>query len=71
MARPVEFSDELVKEKTGKASSEWYKLIDDIDGKKIGHTSIAKFLKQKCGLSGWWSQVITNRYEHSRKLRDD
>jgi hypothetical protein len=45
MSKPAEFSEEVIKEKTGKSSEEWYKLIDDADGKIIGHTAIAKLLK--------------------------
>jgi hypothetical protein len=71
MAKPANFSEEVVKEKTGKSSSEWYKIIDAADGTKIGHTAIAKFLKQDHQLSGWWAQAITNRYEHERNLRTD
>jgi hypothetical protein len=71
MAKPAEFSDEVVKEKTGKSSEEWYKLIDDAKCKIIDHTAIAKLLKKEYDLSGWWAQAITNRYEHKRGLRQD
>jgi len=71
MPKPSEFSEEVVKEKTGKSSEDWYMLIDAAEGKKIGHTAIAKLLKNEYGLSGWWAQAITNRYEHERGLRQD
>jgi len=71
MAKPSEFSEETIKAKTGKSSSEWYTIIDAFGGKEKGHTAIAKFLSIEQVLSNWWSQAITNRYEHARDLRRD
>jgi len=71
MAKPSEFSEETIKAKTGKSSIEWYTIIDAFGGKEKGHTAIAKFLSMEQGLSGWWSQAITNRYGHVKGLRKD
>ena len=71
MAKPAELSEETIQEKTGKSSSAWYALIDAFGGQEKGHTAIAKFLHTEQGLSGWWAQAITNRYEHARALRND
>jgi hypothetical protein len=69
MVKPTEFSEEVVIEKTGKNSKEWYAIIDAANGKTIGHTAIAKLLKETYDVPRWWAQAITNRYEHERGLR--
>jgi len=56
-------SDKTVKNKTGKTSEHWYKILNDykVDGKN--HTLMAKHLREKHKVSPWWAQIITNRYE--------
>lgn len=61
-------SDQTVKIKTGKSSSEWYRIIDQFGSKN--HTEIARFLRDKHHVSPWWAQIITNRYEWKRGLRN-
>jgi len=34
-----------------------------------GHTQAAKYLRDKHGLSDWWAQAVTIRYEWERGLR--
>lgn len=68
---PRGFSEETVKAKTGKSSAEWYAVLDAWDGPSKGHTKMAKYLREEQGVSPWWAQAVTNRYEHERGLRDD
>jgi len=68
MATARSINDETVKSKTGKNSSEWYKIIDKFGS--INHTQIAKFLREEYKLNPWWAQIITNRYEWDRGLRN-
>jgi hypothetical protein len=61
--------DEVVKARTGKSSNEWYLILDRWGMKEKGHTLTAKHLSEKYGLSGWWAQCVTIRYEWARGLR--
>ena len=68
---PRGFSEETVKEKTGKSSAEWYAVLDAWDRPSKGHTKMAKYLRENQGVSPWWAQEATNRYEHERGLWND
>ena len=59
-------SDVKLKEKTGKIWKEWSKILDKMKAKDIGHTETAKKLSQDFGLSGWWAQFVTIRYEKEK-----
>lgn len=61
-------SDETVKSKTGKYSLDWYKIIDKLGSRN--HTQITRFLHEEYKLNAWWAQIVTNRYEWRRGLRD-
>lgn len=56
-------SDASVKAATGKIWKEWYKELNDEGAKDITHQEIAKLLRKKYSLDGWWSQMLTNSYE--------
>ena len=62
-------SDEAVKAKTGKVWREWFTILDTWGAKKKGHTQSAKHLREHYGLSPWWAQAVTIRYEWERGLR--
>ena len=62
-------SDETVREKTGKSLAEWFKILDEWGMKEKGHTLTARYLEQQHGVSPWWSQMLTVRYEYERGLR--
>ena len=66
---PRGFSDETVRDKTGKSSAEWHAILDAWDGPSKGHTKMARYLVEEHGVSGWWAQSITVRYEWERGLR--
>ena len=66
---PRGFSDESVKAKTGRTSAEWYALLDAWGASKKGHTLTAKYLRDEQGVSPWWAQSVTVRYEYERGLR--
>lgn len=69
MAGPRAISEKAVKASTDKSSTEWYAILDEWDAKNKGHTLTAKYLEQHFGLSGWWAQSLTVRYEWERGLR--
>ena len=62
-------SDLRVKERTGKNSSQWMRILDKWGMKKKGHTLTAKYLIKKHKLSPWWAQVVTVKYEYAKGLR--
>jgi len=66
----MRISDTALKEKTGKTSAQWFKLLDDINATQKSHTEIAAYLCQKFGVDkAWYFQMITNGYEVARGLR--
>ena len=62
-------SDETVRAKTGKGWDEWFSILDTWGMQEQGHTLTAKHLRENHGLSGWWAQTVTVRYEWERGLR--
>ncbi len=62
-------SSEAVRAKTGRSWAEWLKILDKAGAKKMPHSGIAKYLHEKLGLSGWWSQMVAVGYEQARGLR--
>ncbi len=70
MKKPVRsISEEAVKAKTGKGWAQWFAVLDRFDVSARGHKSAAEYLHQRCGVSGWWAQMITVEYERQKGLR--
>jgi len=65
----AKISSDVVKAKTGKTWSDWFKILDGFDVKKNGHKLAAKHLLERHKLGLWWSQAVTIRYEWERGLR--
>jgi hypothetical protein len=61
--------DEAVHEKTGRGWLEWIALLDQQADPGMGHTEMAKMLREEYGLSAWWAQKVTGGYEQERKGR--
>ena len=70
-AGPRGYSDKTVHERTGRASDEWYAILDAFDVKANGHMAAARLLQQEYGLNGWWAQMVSARYEWARGLRTE
>ncbi len=62
-------SDEAVKAKTGKVWQEWFELLDSAGAAKMGHTELARYLREKHVVAPWWSQMVANTYEQARGKR--
>lgn len=56
--------------KTGKSWEGWFALLDAWGAAEKGHARIARHLAKVHGLSPWWSQTVTVRYEQARGLRE-
>ena len=68
-AGPRGFSDEIVKERTGKSWKQWFAILDQWGAKGKGHPAIARYLNERHDVTSWWCQSITVRYEWERGLR--
>ncbi|MEK7534239.1 MAG: hypothetical protein AAB600_02770 [Patescibacteria group bacterium] len=49
---------------------EWYFILDAYKEGNKDHTLMAKYLRDKFKVNPWWAQIITNRYEWNRGLRN-
>ena len=63
-------SDAAVNAKTGKAWSEWFKILDAAGAKRMTHQEIVTRLSKKHGVGPWWQQMVTVTYEQARGLRE-
>ena len=68
-ARAAGISDSAVRAKTGKGWDEWFQALDAAGANKLDHTSIARLLREKHGVSSWWNQMVAVGYEQARGLR--
>lgn len=64
-------NDEVVKARTGKSSEQWYSILDRWGMKEKGHKAAARYLMEQYGVSPWWAQCITIRYEWERGFRTE
>jgi len=71
-AAPVRFAgvgNDAVLKATGRAWSEWLRLLDRAGAKKMSHKDIALMLSRKFEVPNWWAQMVTVGYEQARGLR--
>lgn len=59
-----DISDDRIVEKTGKSWAQWLKIINSFGGKDLTHKEIAQHLSE-LGVSGWYSQMLSVKYEQS------
>lgn len=62
-------SDEAVKAKTGKVWQQWFETLDAANATNMGHTELARYLRDRHGVAYWWSQMVANTYEQARGRR--
>jgi hypothetical protein len=70
-AGPRGIREAVIQEKTGKSSLEWHAILDQWGMAEKGHTAAARYLEEEHGVSGWWAQTLTVRYEWATGLRKD
>jgi hypothetical protein len=63
------FSDEVVRERTGRTLTDWFGLLDEWGATEREHPEIATWLRVDNGVPGWWAQGVTVEYEKARGLR--
>jgi uncharacterized protein YndB with AHSA1/START domain len=62
-------SDAILKEKTGWPWERWVKALDRAKAYTCPHGKIAKYVREKYQLPGWWAQTVTVGYERIKGLR--
>jgi hypothetical protein len=62
-------SDEAMVRATGRRIGEWLGILDAWGAHERKHTDIARWLVAEHGISGWWAQSVTVRYERARGMR--
>ncbi len=67
---PARMSGEAVWAKTGKTWSEWLKVLDGEDARKMDHKGIVTLLRERHGLDPWWQQMVTVSYEQATGKRN-
>lgn len=63
-------SDDTVSARTGRTWAEWVAVLDAHDAAALPHGEIATLVKERYGVSDWWTQMVTVGYERIRGLRD-
>ncbi len=58
----------ISEERTGRTSADWYRILDEWGAREKGHTLAAHLLREY-GLSSWWAQAVTIRWEYEGGLR--
>jgi hypothetical protein len=69
-ARLAGTSDAAIKAKTGCNWERWVWALDQVEAHTWPHGAIAKYVKEKYKIPGWWSQTVTVGYERIRGLRE-
>jgi len=62
-------SEDSVRQRTGKGWADWFTILDEWGAAEHGHTASARHLHDAYGISPWWAQAVTVRYENERGLR--
>lgn len=62
-------SEDSVRRRTGRGWADWLTILDDWGAADRGHMASARHLCDAYGISPWWAQAVTVRYEYERGLR--
>jgi len=62
-------SDATLKENTGCTWERWVKALDHVQAYTWPHREIAKYVREKYEVPGWWAQTVTVGYERIKGLR--
>ena len=68
-ARLAGMSNDTVKAKTGCAWDRWVYTLDGLGAAELPHREIARLVREKYKIPGWWAQAVTVGYERIRGLR--
>ncbi|QKW06362.1 hypothetical protein HUT18_08070 [Streptomyces sp. NA04227] len=62
-------SDDALRTGTGRGWTDWFAVLDDWDATERSHVEIARHLRERHGVGGWYAQTVTVGYEQERGLR--
>jgi hypothetical protein len=62
-------SDASLKAATGCTWERWVKALDHVDADTWSHRDIAKYVRERYKVDGWWAQSVTVGYERIKGLR--
>lgn len=62
-------SDAVMKEKTGCTWERWVYALDRKKAFDLSHGEIARLVREKYEIDGWWAQTVTVGYERIKGLR--
>ena len=62
-------SDEILKRRTGCTWERWVKALDGVGAYEWPHRNIARHVRERYKLDGWWAQAVTVGYERIKGLR--
>ena len=62
-------SNATIKTKTGCDWKKWTDALDYVQAHEWTHTEIARYVREKFKIDGWWSQSVTVGYERIKGLR--
>jgi hypothetical protein len=62
-------SNATIKAKTGCDWKKWTDALDYVKAHEWTHTDIARYVREKFKVNGWWSQSVTVGYERIKGLR--
>jgi hypothetical protein len=57
--------DDAVVAATGRPAADWFALLDAVSAADWPHPRIAVWLSEEHGVTSWWSQNLTVRYEQA------
>ena len=63
-------TEDEVKAGTGKAWSEWFRILDEAGIAEKGHDLMVKHLREHYSLNQTWAQAVAFRYEDDQGLRN-
>ncbi len=58
-------SDKAIEKASGKTWQHWLGVFKEMGADKLAHKDIASKLYEEHGISGWWAQSLTVRYEQA------
>ncbi len=61
--------DAAVLSATGRDSESWFAILDEAGAIGWAHADIARWLSSEHGMSPWWTQNLSVRYEQARGMR--
>jgi hypothetical protein len=62
-------SDEILKLRTGCTWERWVKALDRVRAYEWPHRDIARHVRERYKLDGWWAQAVTVGYERIKGIR--